>query len=434
MTARGWLWVAVVTLSFLSGPYLAEGAATVTIDPRSAVTVRVNGIRQFTAMVSGATNGSVTWSLTPPSGVSASAIGSIDASGTYTAPPTTLPGFASLTVTARSIEQPTATASTTITVLNRVPSVSAVSPPSLPVGAFSLSVSGTKFVRGAQVKWNGVPLSTTFGSASQLTATGTAAQVGSVALTVANPGPGAESDAFSLTVTSKLTVSVTPSSANVTPGGTTTFQAVVGGSPNQGVVWSVAGGAVNGVIDTAGRYTAPGVGPVAGLVTVYAIAAADGVTRGSATVSIQDPQAITSGRFLEQSTFGPTPGVRANGSNKFLVNLENWRGEATTARKHGSHQQECARDRRLGDTGLSNAQNGASNQSSVSRCVAVAAEQLGAKEVSREKDTRAATHARDEIGEINTKHGELQRASERHIRCRVVPNPILEIPKSVLMT
>src|SRR5262245_33776302 len=180
MTARGWLWLAVAILSSLSGPLLAEGAVTVTIDPRSAVTVRVNGIRQFGAMVSGATDGRVTWALTPPSGVSASAVGSIDANGTYAAPPAPLPGFASLTVTARSGEQPAVTASTTITVLNRVPSVSAVSPSSLPVGTFSLSVSGNKFVSGAKVKWNGVPLSTTFVSASQLTATGTTQQVGSV--------------------------------------------------------------------------------------------------------------------------------------------------------------------------------------------------------------------------------------------------------------
>jgi hypothetical protein len=35
------------------------------------------------------------------------------------------------------------------------------------------------------------------------------------------------------------------------------------------------------------------------------------VTRGSARVSIQDPQAITYGRFLEQSTYGPTPALMA---------------------------------------------------------------------------------------------------------------------------
>src|SRR5262245_50632524 len=103
MTPRGWIWLAVVMLSLLSGYRPVEGAVSVSIDPKSAVTVRVNGIRQFTATVSGATDGSVTWSLTPPPGVSPSVIGSIDANGTYTAPPSPLPGFASLTVTATSV-------------------------------------------------------------------------------------------------------------------------------------------------------------------------------------------------------------------------------------------------------------------------------------------------------------------------------------------
>src|SRR5262244_210213 len=118
MTARGWVWLAVVMLSLLSAYQPVEGAVAVTLDPKSAVTVRVNGTRPFTATVSGATDGSVTWSLTPPPGVSASVIGSIDASGTYTAPASPLPGFASLTVIATSVALPTATASTTITVLN----------------------------------------------------------------------------------------------------------------------------------------------------------------------------------------------------------------------------------------------------------------------------------------------------------------------------
>jgi hypothetical protein len=67
---------------FFSAYRPVEGAVAVTLDPKSAVTVRVNGIRQFTATVSGATDGSVTWLLTPPAGVSPSAIGSIDANGT----------------------------------------------------------------------------------------------------------------------------------------------------------------------------------------------------------------------------------------------------------------------------------------------------------------------------------------------------------------
>ena len=311
MTARGWIRLAVAILSLLSAYRPVEATVAVTLDPKSAVTVRVNGIRQFTATVSGTANSAVTWSLAPPPGVSLSVIGSIDANGTYTAPPSPLPGFASLTVTATSVALPTATASTTITVLNRLPSVASVSPSPVPLGGFNLSVTGTKFVRGAQVKWNGTPLATTFVSASQLTATGTASQVGSVAITVANPGPSAESQALALDVTSRLAVSITPTSTSVAPGGTITFQATVSGSSNQGVVWSVAGGAGNGTIDTTGQYTAPFAAPVAGLVTVYAVAAADGVTRSSASVSIQDPQAITNGRFLEQSTYGPNPTLMA---------------------------------------------------------------------------------------------------------------------------
>src|SRR5262249_2940975 len=155
-------------------------------------------------------------------------------------------------------------------VWNRVPTLYSVAPSSLPVGAFSLSVSGIKFVSGAQVKWNGTPLATTYVSASQLTATGTAPQLGSVAITVANPGPSAESAPFKLSVTSNLAVSVTPSSASLPPGGATTFQATVSGSANQAVVWSVVGGSANGVIDSAGTYTAPGAAPVTGLVTIYA--------------------------------------------------------------------------------------------------------------------------------------------------------------------
>ena len=309
--ARALMGVAVVTLSLLAGSLAAEGAISVAIDPKLALTVPVNGTRQFTATVSGATSPSVTWSLTPPPGVSAGAIGVIDATGKYTAPPGPLPGFASLSVTVTTVAPPKASASNSITVRYPAPSLSAVSPSSLPLGAFSLTVSGSKFVSGAQVRWNGAPLATTFVSASKLTATGSATQPGGVAVTVANPGPGAVSQALTLTVTSSLAVSVTPATASLLPGSTTQFQAAVTGSPNQAVAWSVAGGSANGAIDATGKYTAPAAAPVAGLVTVYAVAAADGVTRGSATVAIQDPQAITSGRFLEQSTYGPTPALMA---------------------------------------------------------------------------------------------------------------------------
>ena len=303
---------AVITLSLLAPAGVAVAAVTVTIDPKAGVTVPVSGTQQFKTTVTGTTNLGITWTLTPPAGVSPGVIGAINAAGMYTAPPSPLPGFASLTVTVSSVAEPTARASNAITVRNPKPLLSSLAPAALPPGSFTLTVNGSKFVSGATVLWQGAPLATTFVSATRLTATGAATQLGSVAITVANPGPNAVSTGLTLNVTSSLSVSIAPSTANVPPGGTKQFQATVGGSANQAVIWSVAGSPTTGTIGATGLYSAPAIPPLGGLVTVFATASADGVTKGSATVSIQDPKAITNGRFLEQATFGPTPTLMAH--------------------------------------------------------------------------------------------------------------------------
>ena len=66
-----------------------------------------------------------------------------------------------------------------------------VSPQPVPVGAFTITVIGSGFGAGSQVSFAGVGLTTTYGSPSQLTASGTAAQAqgGMVSLVVVNPGP-----------------------------------------------------------------------------------------------------------------------------------------------------------------------------------------------------------------------------------------------------
>jgi hypothetical protein len=56
--------------------------------------------------------------------------------------------------------------------------------------SFTLTVNGTGFVPGAAVNWNGAPLTTTFVSSSQLTATvpdGNVAKAGTASVTVVNP-------------------------------------------------------------------------------------------------------------------------------------------------------------------------------------------------------------------------------------------------------
>ncbi|MGE5198193.1 MAG: hypothetical protein ACM3H9_01040, partial [Rhodospirillaceae bacterium] len=76
-----------------------------------------------------------------------------------------------------------------------VPSISALVPPGVVVGspAFDLVISGTGFVSGATVQWNGANRVTTFVSDSQLRAAITATDVAnpiSVPVTVTNPPPG----------------------------------------------------------------------------------------------------------------------------------------------------------------------------------------------------------------------------------------------------
>jgi uncharacterized protein (TIGR03437 family) len=69
-------------------------------------------------------------------------------------------------------------------------------------------VSGTGFLSGATVQWNGSALPTTFVSATQLTASVAAsliATAGNASVTVANPG-GAASSAFSFTVVAAAAV------------------------------------------------------------------------------------------------------------------------------------------------------------------------------------------------------------------------------------
>lgn len=309
----------VVIITVLAANSVALGAVTVAIKPGSAVTVPVNGTRQFGTAVTGTTNKSVTWSLTAPAGANA---GTITGNGKYTAPPTPLPDFASVTVTATSVADTSAKASNTISVRNTAPLLKSVTPTSVGVGEFNLTVNGSRFANGAQVLWNGTPLTTQFVSSSRLTATGKASQTGTVRVTVANPGPEAVSAPVIVTVFQRVSVTLTPASASVQTDGTQQFQAVVSGSSNQGVTWGIIGDSTAGSINPSGLYTAPSVAPVAGTVTVYAVAAADGKTRGTATISIQDPGAVTYGRFLEQATFGPTPAlishVKQVGMSTFL--------------------------------------------------------------------------------------------------------------------
>jgi len=103
------------------------------------------------------------------------------------------------------------------------PVLSTLSPTSALVGsaAFTLSVSGSNFVCGAVVNFNGAPQPTTFVSATSLTAAISASSIaaaGSFSVTVTNPAPnGGTSVASTFTVNNPLPVlnSISPTSVAV---------------------------------------------------------------------------------------------------------------------------------------------------------------------------------------------------------------------------
>jgi hypothetical protein len=106
---------------------------------------------------------------------------------------------------------------------NPAPALSGISPSSANAGAgaFTLTATGTNFINGSTVRWNGANRTTTFVSATQLTAAITAADVasaGTASVTVFTPTPGGGTSAAQ-TFTINTTGTTTVNFDNPTPPG-----------------------------------------------------------------------------------------------------------------------------------------------------------------------------------------------------------------------
>lgn len=306
--------VCCLATAIFSQSAFAQSGITVMLSP-TAATIPVSGIRQITAQVNGTANQTVAWTINNIAGGNA-VLGTIDGSGKYIAP-AIIPAGGNVTVKAMSAADNTVSAVCVITIRNQIPYLTAVTPNPLALGSFTLNVIGSRFVAGAQVVFNNQPLLTNFVSSTQLTAAGNAAQAGNATIYVANPGGnGAVSTNLIVNVASIINLTVSPASAILQVGGTQQFQANVINSANQAVVWKVnnvtGGNAQSGTIDANGLYSAPLVLPSAGAVNVSATSVADGVTKATASISLNDPQILTLNRFLDQSTFGATAGLTAH--------------------------------------------------------------------------------------------------------------------------
>jgi len=160
---------------------------SVAVSPATA-NIRAGSSYTFSAAVNGSSNTSVTWSVNSTPGGNYT-IGTINSSGNYTAP-STLPSPNTISVTATSAADSTKSSSSAVTLWNPTPSLVGISPATTNLGNFSLTLTGTDFVSGAQVLVNNVALPTTFVSSTRLTATGNAGSAGTFPIAVENPDPG----------------------------------------------------------------------------------------------------------------------------------------------------------------------------------------------------------------------------------------------------
>ena len=208
-----------------NGAKLPGADLSVEVTPSNAE-IRAGDTIQFAARVAGSSNQSVSWSVNGVSGGNTT-VGTISATGLYQAP-ATVPNPNSVQVQATSTASSSATSASAVTVNNPIPVILSLLPTSVPVGNFTISITGKRFVPGAVVVFGNNFLNTTYVSSTQLTASGdqTTSVPGGVGVTVLNPDPGSmASNAFLLQVGS--------SSGQVTPAAAARFleQATWGPTP-----------------------------------------------------------------------------------------------------------------------------------------------------------------------------------------------------------
>ena len=169
-------------------PTPPQPAVTVTVSGNSQV--RLGSTSQLSAAVANTSNTAVTWEVNgTPNG--SAATGTISSGGLY-APPSSIPSSNTVTITAVSKANTAVSGSITESILNPIPVVASASATGLSPN-YTLAVTGTGFVMGAQVELQGSPLPTTFVSGTQLTATANIAlpaDATTLPLVVVNPDPG----------------------------------------------------------------------------------------------------------------------------------------------------------------------------------------------------------------------------------------------------
>jgi uncharacterized protein (DUF1800 family) len=258
---------------------VALKAQSIAISP-SYTAVGVGQTVQYTATVTGLANKTVTWSVSGVRGGN-STCGTITAAGLYTAPaniPTN-----GITISALGSDNKTSSI-VYVAVEPAGPSISSISPNPIPVGSYTVTLTGAGFQRGAIVTTGGVNLSTTFVNATTLTAAGYQGSAQTATFQVENPGT-LWGMAFSVRFVASgppPAQTISPSTATVKLGATQQF------TSSGATAWSATAGSISAT----GLYTAPSTMPSSSSVTVTA-KGPGGSASAKVTLVSQNPQIIS---------------------------------------------------------------------------------------------------------------------------------------------
>jgi uncharacterized protein (DUF1800 family) len=269
---NGLVFLLCILISSLTA--LAATMPSIAVSP-GYTNVGVGGTLQYTATVTGLTNTAVTWEVNEIPGGN-STLGTITASGLYTAP-ATVPTASTLIVALGSDGKTMGVQY--VNVETAGPPITAVSPNPARTGSYTITLTGVGFKSGAVVQAGGSNLGTTFVNSTTLTVGGYQSAATPVVFQVENPGTlfGA-----GFTVSFVAPQAISPTTASVKLGATQQFTSAGATS------WT----ATAGTISSTGLYTGPATMPALTKVTVTATGAG-GSASATVTLSSPTPQTIS---------------------------------------------------------------------------------------------------------------------------------------------
>jgi uncharacterized protein (DUF1800 family) len=254
-------------------------------------------------------------------------VGTIDSKGLYTAPAVVPDPTNTVTITSLASNFPQDTpGSVTVSVLNPIPTITTVTPGTFSEGTSTITVSGSQFLYGAQIFWNGAVVPTTYVSATELAASISAPNPGTYPLLVSNPDPGPANSAAVTEVVGPgkvILTLLTTAGTSVRVTNSVKVGLTVAGTNNTGVNWLINGiaggnaqiGTIVANADGSVTYTAPAVVPTPNnVVKLTAVSVDDPTVSISQNIAVDNPIPILTSGAPMAFDVGPAT-VVLTGSN-----------------------------------------------------------------------------------------------------------------------